>query len=210
MNSEINVMWLQHALKLLPLVIITPTQTQEPSHVTCTLFLSMIPWSVTVSPLWAQRPEVHPGWQPAHLGGLHAGRHRPGGGLHPGKDLPVRPEELQRPHKGDRGTQDLSHLPALPEQRQQQAQGNYALQTNEEEVGGDASFGNSQHVEIPNIYLCLSPPLLLILLLLQSSKLGSTKIAKRPSIKLSNSQTDSAPATGPSPLSQVKVTGGSV
>uniref|UniRef100_G3NYX3 NEDD1 gamma-tubulin ring complex targeting factor n=1 Tax=Gasterosteus aculeatus aculeatus TaxID=481459 RepID=G3NYX3_GASAC len=42
---------------------------------------------------------------------------------------------------------------------------------------------------------------------LKSSKLGSTKIAKRPSIKLSNSQTDSAPATGPSPLSQVKVTG---
>ncbi|KAL6106159.1 nedd1 [Pungitius sinensis] len=43
---------------------------------------------------------------------------------------------------------------------------------------------------------------------LKSSKPGSTKIAKRPSIKLSNSQTDSAPGPGPSPLSQVKGTGG--
>ncbi|XP_042369643.1 protein NEDD1-like isoform X2 [Plectropomus leopardus] len=44
----------------------------------------------------------------------------------------------------------------------------------------------------------------------KSSKLGSTKIAstKRSSIKVSNSQPDSAPATGPAPHRQVTGTGG--
>lgn len=41
----------------------------------------------------------------------------------------------------------------------------------------------------------------------KSSKLSSTKIAKRPSIKLSSSQPDSAPSTGPAPHRQVTGTG---
>ncbi|XP_075933701.1 protein NEDD1 isoform X1 [Anarhichas minor] len=43
---------------------------------------------------------------------------------------------------------------------------------------------------------------------LKSSKLGSTKIVKRSSIKLSNSQTDPAPGTSPAPLRQVTGTAG--
>lgn len=42
----------------------------------------------------------------------------------------------------------------------------------------------------------------------KSSKLGSTKIVKRSSIKLSNSQPDSTPGTGPAPHRQVTGTGG--
>lgn len=42
----------------------------------------------------------------------------------------------------------------------------------------------------------------------KSSKLGSTKIVKRSSIKLSNSQPDSSPSTGPAPHRQVTGTGG--
>lgn len=42
----------------------------------------------------------------------------------------------------------------------------------------------------------------------KSSKLGSTKIVKRSSIKLSNSQPDSSPSTGPAPHRQVTGTAG--
>lgn len=63
--------------------------------------------------------KVHPGGKSTHLSRLHSRWYWSGGGIHSGEDLPVWPEELQRPHQDHRGTQNLRHLPAFPEQHQQ-------------------------------------------------------------------------------------------